>query len=146
MAVIDMDRERRALQWAVAALAIIPVAAGLYGVLFGPALTVDRATAWADSHYRQMSGLLFGAGLCLLSTVPAIEQRTGRFRLLVLLIFIAGIGRLIGFFLTGIASFSVVVGLTLELFVAPILALWQTRVANRYAETAGIADLNKDAI
>jgi hypothetical protein len=93
-----------------------------------------------------MSGLLFGAGLCLLSTVPAIEQRTGRFRLLVLLIFIAGIGRLIGFFLTGIASFSVVVGLTLELFVAPILALWQTRVANRYAETAGIADLNKDAI
>jgi hypothetical protein len=24
--------------------------------------------------------------------------------------------------------------------------LWQTRVANRYAETAGIADLNKDAI
>ena len=146
MSVIDIERERRALQWAVAALAIIPVAAGLYGVLFGPAVTVDRATAWADSHYRQMSGLLFGVGLCLLSTVPAIEEKTGRFRLLALLIFVAGLGRLSGLALTGVASFSVVVGLGLELVLAPMLALWQTRVANRYADTAGIADLNKDAI
>jgi hypothetical protein len=144
--VIDIERERRALQWAVAALAIIPVGAGLYGVLFGPALTVDRVSAWADSHYRQMSGLLLGVGLCFLSTIPAIEETTGRFRLLVLLIFIAGLGRLTGLMLTGVPSFSMFVGLVLELVVAPVLALWQTRVANRYAETAGIADLNKDAV
>jgi hypothetical protein len=144
--VIDIERERRALQWAVAALAIIPVATGLYGVLFGPAITVDRATAWADSHYRQMSGLLFGVGLCFLSTIPAIEEKTGRFRLLVLLIFIAGLGRLTGLLLTDVPSFSMFVGLALELVLAPVLALWQTRVANRYADTAGIADLNKDAV
>jgi hypothetical protein len=144
--VSGIERERRALQWAVAALAIIPVGAGLYGILFGPAIDVDRASAWADSHYRQMSGLLFGVGLCFLSTVPAIEETTKRFRLLVLLIFIGGLGRLTGFLLTGVPSFSMFVGLALELVVAPVLALWQTRVANRYAETAGIADLNKDAI
>jgi hypothetical protein len=34
--------------------------------------------------------------------------------------------------------------LALELVVTPILALWQTRVANAYAETTGIADLTRD--
>jgi hypothetical protein len=35
-------------------------------------------------------------------------------------------------------------GLALELVVTPVLALWQTRVANAYADTAGIADLTRD--
>ena len=139
-----MERERRYLQRTVAVLALIPVSAGLFGVLFGPALTGDQVSVSADSHFRYLSGLLLGIGLLFWSTTPAIEEKTGRFRLLTLLVVIGGLARLMGLLLTGIPSLYMLASLALELVVTPILALWQTRVANAYAETAGIADLTRD--
>ena len=141
-----IERERRYLQRTVALLALVPVAAGLFGAMFGPALTGDRVSVSADSHFRYLSGLLFGIGILFWSTVPGIEEKTGRFRLLALLVFIGGLGRLTGLLLTDLPSLYMLSGLALELVVTPLVALWQTRVANRYADTADIADLNKDAI
>ena len=139
-----MERERRYLQRAVAVLAVIPAAAGLFGVLFGPALTGDTVSVSADSHFRFLSALLLAIGIIYWSTVPAIEEKTGRFRLLTLIVFMGGLGRLLGLLLTGVPSLYMLSGLFFELVVAPILALWQTRVANAYAETTGIADLTRD--
>jgi hypothetical protein len=139
-----MERERRYLQRTVALLALVPAAAGLFGVIFGPALTGDTVSVSADSHFRFLSALLLAIGLVFLSTVPGIEEKTGRFRLLTLLVFIGGLGRLLGLLLTGVPSLYMLSGLALELVITPILALWQTRVANAYAETAGIADLTRD--
>jgi hypothetical protein len=139
-----MERERRYLQRTVALLAVVPVAAGLFGVLFGPALTGDQVSVSADSHFRYLSGLLLGIGLVFWSTIPSIEEKTGRFRLLTLIVVIGGLARLIGLLLTGIPSLYMLASLALELVVAPVLAVWQTRVANAYAETAGIADLTRD--
>ncbi len=143
-AVNGMERERRYLQRTVSVLALVPAAAGLFGVLFGPALTGDTVSVSADSHFRFLSALLLAIGLVFLSTVPGIEEKTGRFRLLTLLVFIGGLGRLLGLLLTGVPSLYMLSGLGLELVITPILALWQTRVANAYAETAGIADLTRD--
>ena len=134
-------RERKLLQQTVAIAATIPVATGLYGVLFGQALTGDAVSISAESHFRFLSGLLLGIGLCFWSTLPSIEVRTGRFRLLTLLVVIGGLGRLIGLGLTGFPSFFMVGGLVVELFVAPVLCLWQTRVANRHAEEYGVAEV-----
>jgi hypothetical protein len=133
-------RERRLLQQAVAIIAMLAVAVGLYGVLFGHALTGDRVSISADSHFRFLSGLLFGIGLCFMSTIPAIETKTGRFRLLTVLVMLGGIGRLIGLMITGIPSLIMLGGLFVELIVTPVLCLWQTRIANRYAEQFGVAD------
>jgi Domain of unknown function (DUF4345) len=140
----SMERERRYLQRTVAVLALVPVSAGLFGVVFGPALTGDQVSVSADSHFRYLSGLLLGIGLLFWSTTPAIEEKTGRFRLLTLLVVIGGLARLLGLLLTGIPSLYMLSSLALELVITPILALWQTRVANAYAETAGIADLTRD--
>lgn len=137
---VSMERERKLLQQSVAVAATIPVVTGLYGVLFGQALTGDAVSISAESHFRFMSGLLLGIGLCFWSTLPSIEVRTGRFRLLTLLVVIGGLGRLIGLVLTGLPSFFMVGGLIVELIVAPVLCLWQTRVANRYAEEYGVAE------
>src|SRR4051812_32873830 len=101
---MSIMRERKLLQQTVAILAIIPVAAGLYGVIFGQALTGDRVSISAESHFRFLSGLLLAIGICYWSTVPGIDARTGRFRLLSLLVFIGGLGRLVGLLLTGIPS------------------------------------------
>lgn len=136
----SMAREKKLLQQAVAILAIIPVATGLYGVLFGQALTGDAVSISAESHFRYLSGLLLGIGLCFWSTLPSIELKTGRFRLLTLLVVIGGLGRLIGLALTGLPSLFMLGGLIVELVVAPVLCLWQTRVANRYAEEYGVAE------
>jgi hypothetical protein len=134
-----MDRERKLLQQSVAIAATVPVAAGLYGVLFGQALTGDAVSISAESHFRFLSGLLLGIGLCFWSTLPAIEARTNRFRLLTLLVVIGGLGRLVGLGLTGLPSLFMIGGLIMELIVTPVLCLWQTRVANRYADEFGVA-------
>jgi hypothetical protein len=136
----SMERERRLLQQSVAVVATIPVATGLYGVLFGQALTGDAVSISAESHFRYLSGLLLGIGLCFWSTLPSIEIHTGRVRLLTLLVVIGGLSRLIGLALTGLPSLFMLGGLIVELIVAPVLCLWQTRVANRYAEEYGVAE------
>jgi hypothetical protein len=143
---MSLQRERKLLQQAVGVLALIPAATGLYGVLFGQALTGDTVSVSAESHFRFLSGLLLAIAICFWSTIPAIEAKTGRFRLLTLLIFIGGLGRLIGLLLTGIPSLSMLGGLAMELVVVPILCLWQTRIANGYAEDTGIADLTRDGV
>jgi hypothetical protein len=137
-----MDRERRLLQQAVGLLAIVPFASGLYGVLFGPALTGTVINVSTESHFRFLSGLLLAIGLCFWSTVPHIEEHTGRFRLLTLIVVIGGLARLLGLVLTGVPSLTMLGGLALELVVTPLLCLWQTRVANRYAEET-VANLNR---
>jgi hypothetical protein len=134
-----LEQERRRLQQAVGLVALIPVAVGLYGVLFGQALTGDSVSISAESHFRFLSGLLLGIGILFWSTVPGIELHTGRFRLLTLLIVIGGLARLTAFALTGLPSFFMIGGLFFELVVAPVLCLWQTRVANRYADSFGVA-------
>ncbi len=136
----SMNRERKLLQQSVAIVATVPVATGLYGVLFGQALTGDAVSISAESHFRFMSGLLLGIGLCFWSTLPGIENKTNRFRLLTLLVVVGGLGRLVGLALTGLPSLFMVGGLIVELIAAPVLCLWQTRVANRYAEEFGVAD------
>ncbi len=122
-------RERRLLQQAVGLGGVIPFAAGLTGVLFGTALTGDAVSVSADSHFRYLSGLLLGIGLCFWSTIPAIEERTHLFRVLTLVVFIGGVGRLTGLGVTGVPSLAMLGGLAMELAVTPALCLWQARVA-----------------
>ena len=129
-----MNRERRLLQQAVGICAVLPIAIGLYGVLFGHALTGDVVSVSADSHFRYLSGLLLAIGLIFWSTIPAIETKTGRFRLLTLLVVLGGLGRLVGLLLTGVPSLFMLGGLLMELVVTPVLCLWKTRIANAYAE------------
>ena len=135
-----IDREKKLLQQAVGLAAIVPIAAGLYGVLFGQALTNENVSISGDSHFRYLSGLLLAIGLCFWSTIPGIEEKTDRFRLLTLLVVLGGLARLLGLALTGIPSLVMLGGLVMELVVTPVLCLWQTRVANRYADEFGVAD------
>jgi hypothetical protein len=141
---MTIARERKLLQQTVALGAIVPVGVGLYGVLFGQSLTGDTVSVSADSHFRYLSGLLLAIGLLFWSTTPAIEEKTGRFRLLALIVFIGGLARLLGLMMTGVPSLYMLGGLAMELVVTPVVAIWQTRVANAYAETAGIADLTRN--
>jgi hypothetical protein len=133
---------KRALQAAVALLALVPVGAGLAGVIAGPAMVVgvDTAPISLDSHFRYLSGLLLAIGLGFWSTIPAIESKTARFRLLTALVVIGGLGRLVSAIQLGWPDDSMRFGLVMELVVTPLLACWQGWVAqpggNRIASGA----------
>lgn len=133
-------RERKLLQQAVGLLALVPISAGLFGVMFGPeGLLGDRVSVSADSHFRYLSGLLFAIGLAFASCIPGIERKTARFRLLALLVFIGGLGRLFSFASIGLPGSGHVFGLVMELVTVPLLVLWQARVAAAGGDPAGSA-------
>jgi predicted alpha/beta hydrolase len=140
------DREKRLLQQAVAIAALVPVGTGLFGVLFGHSITGDQTSVSADSHFRYLSGLLLGVGLCFWSCIPDIEEKTTFFRFLTLVVVLGGLSRLLGLWLTGVPSLAMLAGLFMELVVTPALCLWQTRVANRYAERLGVAEVPADEL
>lgn len=137
---MTIDQERSYLQRAVAVAALVPVTAGLFGVLMGSSLTGDRTSISADSHFRYLSGLLLGIGILFWSTLPTIERQNSLFRHLCLVVVLGGLARLLGLVLTGVPSFAMIGGMFMELAVTPALFLWQMRVANRFAEHAPAAD------
>ena len=78
-----------------------------------------------------MSGLLCGIGLAFLSTVPAIESQTDRFRLLTCIVVIGGMCRVFAL-RDGLAPSTVtLLAIGMEVLVTPLLCLWQARIAGR---------------
>ena len=120
--------ERRALQVAVAIAGIVPVAAGLAGVILGPALAGGGGPVPLDSHFRYLSGLLLGIGLVFWLQIPRIE-RSPLFRWLAIIVFIGGLSRLYSLLSVGWPDAPMRFGLAMELGVTPLLALWRERVA-----------------
>ena len=129
--------ERRGLQMSIAIAALLPVAAGLWGITHEVS-----GESWADNHHRYLSGLLLAIGLGYWSTVPRIEAMGSRLRLLTALVMIGGVARLVGVALGDVATVEVGAALAMELAVAPLLCLWQLRViSTARPPSAGIANL-----
>ena len=115
---------RLALQLCVALAGLVPIAGGMLGVLH----PITGASAWAVNHDRYLSGLLLAIGVAFWTTIPAIEARTGRFRLLTGLVAIGGLGRLVGVLSGDPLSLPVGAALGMELAVTPLLCFWQSRL------------------
>ena len=124
--------ERRLLQAATALTCLVPLLAGGAGVLEGAAMVKGEGGANLDSHFRYLSGLLLGIGLCFAAAIPAIERRTGLFRTLGIVIFVGGLARLLSAIELGLPSAGHLSGLAMELVVVPLLVLGQGRVARRF--------------
>ena len=129
-----MRMERRLLQLAVALGCVVPLLAGGSGMIEGPAFlrgVGSDVPADLDSHFRYLSGLLFAIGIAFATCIPGIERKTARFRLLALLVFMGGLGRLLGLVSSGVPGTGHVFGLAMELGTVPLLVLWQARVAGQ---------------
>src|SRR4051812_26697407 len=134
---------KRLLQIAVAVGSLVPILAGGAGVLLGPALMGPAAVGPAvlgdagagdlDSHFRYLSGLLLAIGLAYVSGVPGIERKRVRFTLLGGIVFVGGLARLWSLLAVGTPSAVMLGALAMELVVAPLLTLWQLRVARGYS-------------
>ena len=122
---------RRCLQAAVLIGGLVPIGAGLLGVVRGPWLAGDAASLDLDSHWRYLSGLLLAIGLGFWSTVPRIEHMRARVRLLAGIVVIGGVGRAISYQIAGAPKPAMQLALVMELVVTPLLVLWQGAVSRR---------------
>ncbi len=128
---------RRPLQVVVAVLCLVPLGAGSAGVLLGPSFIGAPGPVDLDSHFRYLSGIFLAVGLAFASTVPAIERRTARFRLLAALVVCGGAGRLLSLAAAGAPTAPHLAGLALELAVVPLLVVWQGAVARDHEGRSG---------
>ena len=118
--------EKRALQISIAIAALLPVVAGLWGII------QDAPDgAWTGNHHRYLSGLLLAIGLGYWSAVSEIETMAPRLRLLTVLVAVGGLARLLGLALGDALTLPVAAALTMELLVAPLLCRWQMRITSR---------------
>jgi hypothetical protein len=125
-----MIRERALLQTVVAIASLVPILAGLDGVLRGAAMTgLHGPSPDLDSHFRYLSGIFLMLGMAFAATVPAIERQGPRFRLLGAMVVMGGLARLLSWLMVGEPSLPHRLGLVMELVVVPLLMLWQARVA-----------------
>ena len=114
-------------------LALVPLGAGLAGVIRGPAF-LGVTAPWPsdlDSHVRFLSGVFLAVALAWYSCIPQIEHKTERFRLLAGLVIAGGVARLASLIISGAPSTGHLAGLGLELLIVPLLVLWQARVARK---------------
>jgi hypothetical protein len=124
---------RRKLQVATAILALVPTFTGLLGLLglsdpiYAKLGLPHNATL--DSQLRFYNGVWMGLGLAAFWLLPRIELETTLFRVLWLMIFIGGVGRLISLVLIGM-PYPPFIGFTaLEILGAPLFVLWQNKIA-----------------
>ena len=123
---------RRALQIVIAIAGLVPVGAGLAGVVLGPRLAgLAAAPASLDSHFRYLSGLLLGLGLVFWAAIPTIERRGLLVRALTLIVFTGGIGRAVSLLAVGAPSGGMRLALVMELVVTPLICVWQFNVEQR---------------
>ncbi|HTO30302.1 MAG TPA: DUF4345 domain-containing protein [Pararhizobium sp.] len=123
-------RQRRMLQVTIAVLALLPVFAGLCGVMTGAGfLGIENDPADLDSHVRFLSGLFLAFGIGWYTCIPAIEKKTERIRLLAILTFCGGLARLSSLVIAGMPSIGHLLGLGMELLVVPCIVLWHGRVS-----------------
>jgi hypothetical protein len=129
--------ERRLLQAAILLASLVPLFAGGSGVIAGPAMLRGIDTGAApidlDSHFRYLSGLLLGLGLCFLLCVPTVEKHTALFRAFGLFVVIGGLARLYSALALGLPGPGHIFGLFMELGTVPAIVLWQGRVARLFA-------------
>lgn len=122
--------ERRALQIAVALAALVPIGAGLVGMIEGAEAFGGAGDRALDGHMRYLSGLLLALGLAAWSTIPAIERRTAMVRMLTAAVVVGGLARLYGAWRLGAFGGTMRFALAMELGVMPLLCLWQGRMAS----------------
>jgi hypothetical protein len=128
---------RAALQVVIAACGLVPVGAGLAGMILGPRLAGAAAgDPSLDSHFRYRSGLLLAVGLLFWAAIPTIERQGGLVRSLTLIVVVGGLGRAMSALAVGEPDLPMRLALIMELGVTPAICLWQFQLERMTAAPA----------
>jgi F0F1-type ATP synthase assembly protein I len=128
----------RALQVSSGLLGMIPVATGVLTMLgLADPIYADAGlppSALLDSNLRFLGGLWLVVGLALFWLIPRMAQQTALFRVLWLMIFAGGVGRLLSMAVVGPPPWPFIGFTLLEIVGAPLFIAWQARLAKAPAQ------------
>ena len=82
-----------------------------------------------DSYIRFLKGMLLAIGLVYWSAIPAIERHGERISLVTFILVLGAVPRLMAVYGYGVPTVGILFSLAGELIAAPLLWLWQRRVA-----------------
>ena len=134
--------KKRILQIILAVISIVPIITGFLGILPPGASDTfydiilnsnSPGNVILDSNYRYYSGLWFGIGLVMVWIIPSIEKQKTPLRILSLVIFTGGIGRVFSMLTFGIPQFMFIIFTILELLF-PLLILLQNSILKQSPE------------
>lgn len=119
---------RKLLQSFLVVLGLIPILTGMLTMLgiHDPILSSLNlpASALLDSELRFFGGLWLGLGLTVLATVRNLERHFELYRVLWLMIFLGGVGRLLSIFVIGLPPIPFIAFTILEIIGAPLFLYW----------------------
>jgi Domain of unknown function (DUF4345) len=121
--------ERKLLQFTFALAGLVLVVFGLAGVFFGANFMDLSDNVVMDSYIRFLKGMLLAIGLIYWSSVPDIERHGERIAIVTFILVLGAVPRLIAVIGHGVPTVGILVSLTGELIVAPLLWFWQRHVA-----------------
>ena len=121
---------RKTLQIILAVLALIPLGFGLMNLLGGAGrfLPDEAVTAAMDSQFRFQSAWYLGLVGLIIWIIPRIERERMLFTIIILSLFVGGLGRAYAWATLGAPPLGMQIGMALEL-VLPLLLWLQARVA-----------------
>lgn len=124
---------RKFLQTFLIILGLIPTITGVLTIMgINDPLFADLAlphSALLDSELRFFGGLWLGLGLTVLSTVRNLEKHFDLYRVLWIMIFLGGVGRLLSILLMGLPPILFIAFTVLEIVGAPIFIYWHSQIA-----------------
>jgi hypothetical protein len=124
---------KSALRIVIGLLGLVPISIGATGMFSGlegliPGAPID---ARADGQYRYLAAIYLGFGCLLLWIQSRLEQEFDLFRILMAMVFIAGVGRLTAIVVHGLPEFPVALATAFELIAPPLFVLWHGKVVTR---------------
>jgi hypothetical protein len=128
--------ERKLLQVAFAFAGLALVGFGFAGVFFGANFLDLSGNVVMDSYIRFLKGMLLAIGLVYWSSIPDIERHGERISLVTFILVLGAVPRLMAVIGHGVPTIGIIVGLAGELIAAPLLWLWQRRVARAAQHSA----------
>jgi hypothetical protein len=128
--------ERKLLQIAFALAGLALVGFGFAGVFFGANFLNLSGNVVMDSYIRFLKGMLLAIGLIYWSSIPDIERHGERISLVTCILVLGAVPRLMAVIGHGVPTIGILISLAGELIAAPLLWLWQRRVAGAAQRSA----------
>jgi hypothetical protein len=131
---------KRTLQLVLALLSLMPLTVGTLGFIYGAALFAPAAgvTPKLDSQYRFVAAWDVGLAFIVWWIIPQIERQTVLFRLICMVVFVGGCGRVVAWLVVGSPGTAFLAVTGLELLI-PLLIPWQSKVATHASSESATA-------
>lgn len=116
-------------------LGLVPIFIGMRGMFFGLEYLIPGAdiTSGPDGQYRYFSAIYLGFGGLILWIQSRLDTEVQLFRILISMVFVAGVARAAAFFVYGLPETSIILATAFELVFPPVLIMWHGMVVKANA-------------